>query len=100
MGSTSPGRSTPARARVITTISEEGGAIAAFLPNSIEKGGGDAALSSFREVWLVDFEFQAPDGERPRPVCMVARGLRSGRVLRLWRDELLDLRRPPFDIGP
>ena len=28
---------------------------------------------------------------------MVARELRSGRLLRLWRDELLALRRPPFD---
>ena len=55
------------------------------------EGGGLAALSSFREVWLVDFEFQAPAGERPRPVCMVARELRTGRLLRLWRDELLAL---------
>ena len=30
---------------------------------------------------------------------MVARELRSGRLLRLWRDELQALRRPPFDVG-
>jgi hypothetical protein len=56
-------------------------------------------LAAFREVWLVDFEFQAPDGERPRPICLVAREYRTGRTLRLWRDELQALERPPFDIG-
>jgi DNA polymerase I len=64
------------------------------------EGGGNAALSTFREVWLVDFEFQAPPGERPRPVCMVARELRTGRLIRLWRDNLIALRSPPFDCGP
>ena len=41
-----------------------------------------------REAWLCDFEFRAGPGERPGPVCMVARELRSGREVRLWRDEL------------
>lgn len=63
------------------------------------KGGGLAALSFFREVWLVDFEFQAPPGHHAWPVCMVAREWRSGRVIRLWRDELLGLAKPPFHIG-
>src|SRR3712207_5342983 len=54
----------------------------------------------FREAWLCDFEFRADPGERPWPVCMVARGLRSGREVRLWRDELLALRAAPFDTGP
>ena len=35
-------------------------------------------LSEFREVWLADFEFSAPPGERPLPVCLVAREFRSG----------------------
>ena len=64
------------------------------------EGGGLAALSSFSEIWFADFEFQAPPGERPWPVCMVAREMRSGRLIRLWRDELMSLRRPPFDCGP
>jgi len=25
-------------------------------------------LRHYRQVWLVDFEFSAPDGERPTPV--------------------------------
>jgi DNA polymerase-1 len=48
----------------------------------------------YREVWAYDFEFFAPDGELPVPVCMVARELRSGRLLRFWQDELPT--GPPF----
>lgn len=44
-------------------------------------------LSQFRQVWGVDFEFTAPPGERPRPLCVVARELRSGRVERRWLDD-------------
>src|SRR3954452_18862330 len=65
-----------------------------------DEGGIRAALSSCREVWLVDFEFQAPPGARPRPVCMVAREFWSGRLIRLWRDDLVALRRAPFNVGP
>jgi hypothetical protein len=50
----------------------------------------------YREIWAVDFEFRAPDGERPDPICMVGRELRSGRVLRLWQDELRGQRGAPF----
>jgi DNA polymerase I len=39
-------------------------------------------------------------GERAWPVCMVAREYRSGREIRLWRNELLALRCAPFDTGP
>jgi DNA polymerase I len=41
-------------------------------------------LSQFREIWLVDFEFNAPAGCRPTPLCVVARELRTGRLVRLW----------------
>ena len=55
----------------------------------------------FREIWAVDFEYH--DGGRPGnpqfPICMVAKELRSGRVIRAWRDELVDMDVPPFDIG-
>lgn len=50
----------------------------------------------FREVWALDFEFIAEPGALPVPVCMVARELQSGRLLRLWQDELPD--RPPFPV--
>jgi hypothetical protein len=32
----------------------------------------------------VDFEFTAPPGERPTPICCVARELRSNQLERLW----------------
>ena len=55
-------------------------------------------LSNFREIWLVDFEFHAPDGESPRPICMCGVEFNTGRVLRLWVDEFgTD---PPFPTGP
>ncbi len=50
----------------------------------------------FAEIWVVDFEFEAPDGERPRPICLVAKELRSDRLIRLWRDGLQRLPTPPY----
>jgi hypothetical protein len=57
-------------------------------------------LDAYREVWLVDFEFSQPPGERPDPVCLVARELRSGRTVRLWQNELRARRMPPYPTGP
>lgn len=54
-------------------------------------------LDCFQEIWLADFEFTAPPGERPTPLCLVAREFRSGRLLRLWRDELHDV---PYSLDP
>jgi hypothetical protein len=54
----------------------------------------------FPAIWLTDFEFQQPEGERPNPVCMVAHELLGGRRIRVWRDDLLKLRRAPFSTGP
>jgi DNA polymerase-1 len=48
----------------------------------------------FEEIWLWDFEFVSQPGEHPDVVCLAAHELRSGRTLRLWRDELGE--RPPF----
>jgi hypothetical protein len=55
-------------------------------------------LPEFREVWAVDFEFRAPPGDRPSPVCLVARELRSGAELRVWEDELRRRETPPYPI--
>ena len=62
----------------------------------------------FRHVVVADFEFEVGghastsdagrSGERPRPVCMVAKELRGGQVWRLWRGEFRSS--PPFSIGP
>jgi DNA polymerase I len=48
----------------------------------------------FEEIWLHDFEFISRPGERPDVVCLCATELRSGRSLRLWRDQLGE--RPPY----
>ena len=56
-------------------------------------------LECFTEIWLVDFEFSAPDGERPIPLCLVAREFKTGRLLRLWQDGLRQTPQPPYSIG-
>ena len=63
----------------------------------VEEGGYAAAL--FSEIWVADFEFRADPGERPWPLCMVAEEIKTGRVIRLWRNELLALDRAPFEVG-
>lgn len=56
-------------------------------------------FDQFREIWLVDFEFMAPPGERPTPLCLVAREYRSGKLLRVWLDDASPL--PcPIPTGP
>jgi len=55
-------------------------------------------LSTFHEIVLVDFEFEALQGERPNPVCLVAWELRSGRKFRIWKDQLGPA--PPYATGP
>ena len=50
---------------------------------------------TFNQVWAVDFEFRAEPGERPVPVCLVARELRAGGpTIRLWADQFGVL--PPY----
>lgn len=61
----------------------------------------------FHHVVAGDFEFDfgghksmeeaGRSGERPRPVCMVAKDLRTGQTWRLWRGEFGP--RPPFTTG-
>jgi hypothetical protein len=42
----------------------------------------------FVEIWAEDSEWIPKRGERPSVLCYGARELRSGRTLRLWRDQL------------
>lgn len=53
----------------------------------------------YREVWCLDTEFVSRHGANPEPVCLVARELGAGRLLRLWQDQL-EPGRCPFDTGP
>jgi DNA polymerase family A len=55
----------------------------------------------FNNVWAADFEFRPKDGRegnRPEPICLVAYELKSGRKIRLWRDEFGPF--PPYSTGP
>lgn len=58
-----------------------------------------ALLTAFTTIWLVDFEYTGPMGERPTPVCVVAHELRSGRKVRVWEDDLRRMTAPPYDVG-
>jgi hypothetical protein len=55
-------------------------------------------LADIEEVVFLDFEFRADTGERPIPVCFVARELRNQRVFRRWI-ERKPPRLPPFATG-
>ena len=64
----------------------------AGLPNSFDR---------FRAIWHVDFEFRQDDNHLPVPVAMFAKEHRTGAEIGpLRRDQLLSLRRAPFDTGP
>jgi DNA polymerase-1 len=53
-------------------------------------------LRQYRQIWLVDFEFHQPAGERPSPICMVALEYHSGDTLRLNDRQLKQLSGAPF----
>ena len=46
-----------------------------------------------------DFEYVSVEGERPNPVCLVWHDWQSGETHRIWQDELLRMKKPPFDIS-
>lgn len=50
-------------------------------------------------IWCVDFEFYAPGGDTPRPLCVVAHDLVSGRRISRWLDGTAS---PacPYETGP
>jgi DNA polymerase I len=56
-------------------------------------------VEKFEDIVFVDAEFNAPPGHRPEPVCLVMRFFPSGKVLKLWRDELETMTAPPFDVA-
>jgi hypothetical protein len=55
-------------------------------------------ISNYRHVWAVDFEFTAPPGDRPTPICCVARDVRSGALVRTWLADGAPSA-PPYDVG-
>ena len=65
-------------------------------------GGKNKVKECFRSITVVDFEYEAPDGDLPNVLCMVAytldSELRHVSTSRLWRGQFGS--KPPFDIGP
>jgi DNA polymerase-1 len=55
-------------------------------------------LNYFREVWVVEFSFDRPDGGRPVPRGLVAREYRTGRSLHLGSEDLRQSG-PPYPIS-
>jgi DNA polymerase-1 len=60
---------------------------------------GLLATLPFREVWLFDFEFNGAPGDVQNPVCLVAWEIKSGRKIRLFRDEFGPEPPYPTDAG-
>lgn len=56
-------------------------------------------LRHFQKIYCLDFEYFAPDGDNPRPICLVAREVRTGELLRLWLDGG-DFQESPLPSGP
>lgn len=52
----------------------------------------------FKNIVAVDFEYSAPDGERPDLGCMVAKNLRTGQTWRIFQDELKKMNHPPYPV--
>jgi DNA polymerase-1 len=60
----------------------------------------------FGEIWCADFEYYpgtglangGTEGDAPTVLCLVARELRSGKLISKWQDELGPA--PPYSIGP
>jgi DNA polymerase-1 len=50
----------------------------------------------FKSIWVIDFEFISRAGERPEPVCLVGWELRTGKKIRLWRNQFGPV--PPYPI--
>src|SRR5262249_36102686 len=53
-------------------------------------------MDSFREIWFLDFEFCQWSGDVPRPLCYVARELKSNRLIRSWLEGERSLSQPPY----
>src|SRR5262249_38084588 len=67
-------------------------------PRAEAAARGKLMLDAFREVWAADFEFVAAPGGRPEAVSLVARELKTGRPVRLWRDQFGTA--PPYPTDP
>lgn len=52
--------------------------------------------SRYSAIWVVDLEFRALAGERPEPICLVAKNVITDEEIRLWEGQLHSLPRDFF----
>jgi len=53
----------------------------------------------FQNIYVIDFEFFGNDGDIPKVVCMVIQNIKTKEICRVWRDELIKMKIPPFIMG-
>ena len=53
----------------------------------------------YDDIWPFDFEFRFDANDLPVPVYLHAISMRTGREIGVWYEDLLRLRRAPFDTG-
>jgi DNA polymerase I len=89
-------------ALALATPAGSGGPGPCSNPNRKQRRLVQALARKFGTVITCDFEFHGSP-ELSYVLCMVAHVHTANgnmRVVRMWRDELLRLRRAPFDVGP
>ena len=58
-----------------------------------------AIIQDIDSIWFIDFEYVSEVGERPDVVCLVAINSVTGEGIRLWREQLKQRTKAPFDTG-
>ena len=51
-----------------------------------------------KNLIALDFEYFGDDGERVNPVCLVWSDLKTEKMNLVWRDDLLEMKNPPFPV--
>jgi hypothetical protein len=54
------------------------------------------AALPFQRIVVADFEFHAPAGERPLPLCLVTLELFTGEIRRYWQNDLATMPEAPW----
>ena len=53
----------------------------------------------FQDIYAIDFEFFGNDGDIQKIVCMVTQNIKTMEISRVWCDQLLEMKTPPFIMG-
>lgn len=55
-------------------------------------------LQTYKNIWVVDFEFLSPPGDTPTPICLTAKNLQTGEIIEEWLEGKA-FPRPPYSIS-